>query len=631
MSAIHPQYRTVQELLQSQSFSIDEYQREYKWERENIDELLSDLQGKFFSHYQSGDETSAVSHYGEYFLGSIIISKRKGKNYLIDGQQRVTSLTLLLICLYREAQERGLPVVQTLAPLIFSDNLGQKKFNLDIPERLPVIKALFEGQPFNPEGKDESIKTMFSRYQDIEGNDLLADLGDALPHFIYWLLTRVGLIEIATDNDNYAYAIFETMNDRGKPLSPVDMLKAYLLAPIEDPEARKNANQIWKQEVLGLISWGGEHEPERDANCIKAWLRAQYAESTRERKAGAKDKDWELIGSVFHRWAREHSDQLELGTAEANQHLMAERFPFFAKVYRQILDASRRLTPGLEAIYYNAHNDLTLQNTVLLAPLLESDDDETVRKKLAVTASYLDIWLMRRVVNYIRVGYSAISYTMWSLCRDIRRKPLDELVPVLEKKLSDDEVTFQGHAAKGRLGIDDLRLNQFSRRYIYHLLARLTAFTEQGAGRTTDFDQLIDRSVKNPFDIEHIWAADYSVVQAHFADEKEFHEWRDHIASLLLLPADVNRSLQDKPFVQKKGHYAKQNVYAASLDDTIYQHQPKFTQFAQQYQLPFKACEDFTKEEQRKRRELVKASVDIVWSPSRLKEAAALTNLDGAI
>ena len=98
MSAITPHYRTVQQLLQSQSFSIDEYQREYKWEKENIDELLSDLQAKFFSHYKHGDETPAVSAYGEYFLGSIIVSKRNGKNYLIDGQQRVTSLTLLLIC-----------------------------------------------------------------------------------------------------------------------------------------------------------------------------------------------------------------------------------------------------------------------------------------------------------------------------------------------------------------------------------------------------------------------------------------------------------------------------------------------------------------------------------------------------
>ena len=90
-----------------------------------------------------------------------------------------------------------------------------------------MIEALFKGEPFNPDGKDESIQTMYARYEDIEQNDLIADLGDALPHFTYWLMNKVGLIEIATDSDNYAYAIFETMNDRGKPLGPVDMLKGF--------------------------------------------------------------------------------------------------------------------------------------------------------------------------------------------------------------------------------------------------------------------------------------------------------------------------------------------------------------------------------------------------------------------
>ncbi len=627
MSAITPHYRNVQQLLQSQSFSIDEYQREYKWEKENIDELLSDLQGKFFSHYKPGDETPAVSSYGEYFLGSIIVSKRNGKNYLIDGQQRVTSLTLLLICLYRAAKAQALPVVQTLAPLIFSDNLGQPKFNLDIPERLPVIKALFEGQAFSSDGKDESIQTMYARYGDIEANDLMAELGgtvqNALPHFIYWLLTQVGLIEISTDSDSYAYAIFETMNDRGKPLSPVDMLKAYLLAPIEDPQARTLVNQTWKQQVLDLISWGGSHEPERDANCIKAWLRAQYAETTRERKAGAVDKDWELIGSVFHRWVRDHSAQLGLGKAPANQKLMAESFPFFAKAYRRVLQASKHYTPGLQAVYYNAHNDFTWQSTVLLAPLVETDDDETVRRKLAVTATYLDIWLMRRAVNYIRVGYSSVSYAMWNLCKDIRRKPLAELVDILHQKLAQDEVTFAGSVAKGRTGIQGLGLNQFSRRYIYHLLARITEATETGAGRTESFDKLVNRDVKNSFDIEHIWADDFEAVKTLFTSEAEFVDWRNHVASLLLLPADVNRSLQAKPFDQKKAHYAKQNFYAASLDASAYQHQPQFQQFAATHQLSFRPFEIFTKDEQLARRELVAALIEMVWSPQRIKEAAA--------
>lgn len=82
MSAITPYYRTIQELLQGRSFAIDEYQREYKWEKKNIEDLLNDLQAKFFAHYRPGHETKDVNDYGEYFLGSIIVSQRNGKNYL---------------------------------------------------------------------------------------------------------------------------------------------------------------------------------------------------------------------------------------------------------------------------------------------------------------------------------------------------------------------------------------------------------------------------------------------------------------------------------------------------------------------------------------------------------------------
>ena len=66
MSAITPHYRSVQQLLQSQSFSIDEYQREYKWEKENIDELLSDLHDEpqldqWQQHHAGGDQQEHVS------------------------------------------------------------------------------------------------------------------------------------------------------------------------------------------------------------------------------------------------------------------------------------------------------------------------------------------------------------------------------------------------------------------------------------------------------------------------------------------------------------------------------------------------------------------------------------------
>ncbi len=620
MSSITPYYRTVQQLLQGQSFSIDEYQREYKWGRENIEELLTDLREKFYSCYQDDDQTKDVSGYEDYFLGSIIVSKRNGKHYLVDGQQRVTSLTLLLIYLNHKTAAIGHPVSENLKPLIYSDNFGELNFNLDIPERLPVIEALFKAEPYNAESQDESIQTMYERYQDIEAIDLADDLGDALPHFCYWLINRVGLIEIATDDDRSAYAIFETMNDRGKPLSPVDMLKAYLLAPVVDRDKRAEANRVWKKEMLALASWGGDHEPERDANCIKAWFRAQHAQSIRERRAGATDKDWELIGTAFHRWAREKRDVLGIGDERENLYLIKSRLPFYSRAYRTVLDASHSYTAGLEPVFFNAHNAFTWQNTVLLAPLHENDDQEVVERKLAATATYLDIWLMRRVVNYTRVTYSSSTYAMYLLCRSIRGKSLPELLDILMERLEGDEFSFEGYEERGRYGIDDWRLNQFSRRYIYHLLARVTAYVEYESGGADRFSEYVDRDSKNPYDIEHLCASDYSRYFDQFEDEEEFRRWRDHVAGLVLLPADVNRSYGGKPFADKAPHYAKENLYAASLTDAAYEHAPKFKAFMQREQLPFEPFSGFGKEEQMRRRKLLKALANRVWSPKRLEQ-----------
>lgn len=623
MSTITPLYRSVKDLLNNQIFAIDEYQREYKWGRENILELVNDLRAKFVASYQESHDTSKVASYEDYFLGSIIVSRRENKKFLVDGQQRTTSLTLLLIYLYHAAKAKALPVVAQLATLIYSDNLGTPAFNLDITERLPVIKALFDQSAYNPSNLDESIQNMYARYGDIENEGLVEDLGEALPHFIYWLITKVGLIEISTDNDSYAYTIFETMNDRGKPLSPVDMLKAYLLAPISDEAQRRNANLTWKREVLALISYGGDKDNERDANCMKAWLRAQYALSTRDRKAGASDKDWEIIGSAFHRWARDNAAQLGLGKAEKHLDIINTELPFFSKAYQRILYASQNYTPELKAIFYNAHNEFTLQNTVLLAPLNPADSWEITERKMAITARYLDIWVMRRVSNYIRVGYSSVSYAMFLLCKEIRRKPLDELVTILTERLANDDTTFDGCPSKDRHGLEALELNQFSRRFICHLLARVTSYLEVKSGLPDLFAQYVDRDRPNPCDIEHIVPNSYDAFNAQFNSTTEFQNWRNNVAGLLLLPADVNRSYQDKPFKDKAPHYASQNLYAASLTAAGYQHKPQFTSFVAQAELPLRAYVDFGQAEQAERKNVLKALVAAVWSPAHIQQDSA--------
>ena len=84
--------RTVRELLDKGKYAIDFYQREYAWQERQVRELIDDLTGKFLDSYESGHSRDEVEGYGHYFLGSIIISHKRGQRFVVDGQQRMTSL-----------------------------------------------------------------------------------------------------------------------------------------------------------------------------------------------------------------------------------------------------------------------------------------------------------------------------------------------------------------------------------------------------------------------------------------------------------------------------------------------------------------------------------------------------------
>ncbi len=158
--------RTVRELLAGRKYSIDYYQREYKWQQKQVAELIDDLAAKFLESHEDGNERSAVADYGHYFLGSIIISDKDGQKFIIDGQQRLTTLTLLLIFLHHklgDAEQKG-----QIADLIFSQKFGKRSFNLDIPERTACMEALYKGEEFADADAPESIANILARYADLE-------------------------------------------------------------------------------------------------------------------------------------------------------------------------------------------------------------------------------------------------------------------------------------------------------------------------------------------------------------------------------------------------------------------------------------------------------------------------------
>lgn len=308
MNEILGHAKTIRGLLKGVKYSIDYYQREYKWQQKQVQELLNDLTGKFLEEYDKSHSRRQVAFYPHYFLGSIIISKRESANYIVDGQQRLTSLTLLLIYLRHLQKEHGQPETVNVDELIFSERYGDRSFNLDIPERDDCMNGLFEKGTYEAGEQNEAIQTLVDRYVDISTffPDELSD--HALPYFVDWLLENVHLVEVTAFSDEDAYTIFETMNDRGLSLSPTEMVKGYLLANIEDSDKRNDLNQRWK---LQLDKFNSIH-PELEAEFFKAWLRSQYAQKIRERKRGAKPEDFDRIGTEYHRWLREESDSIGL-------------------------------------------------------------------------------------------------------------------------------------------------------------------------------------------------------------------------------------------------------------------------------------------------------------------------------
>jgi Protein of unknown function DUF262/Protein of unknown function (DUF1524) len=605
--AIDGKGRTIRELLAGHKYSIDYYQREYKWQQKQVAELIDDLADKFLESHEEGNERSAVADYGHYFLGSIIISDKDGQKFIIDGQQRLTTLTLFLIFLHHqleEAEQKG-----QIADLVFSQKYGKRSFNLDVPERADCMEAIYKGEEFADANGPESVTNILARYGDIE--ELFPDElhGGALSYFVDWLVENVHLVEITAYSDSDAYTIFETMNDRGLSLTPADMLKGYLLANIADGGKRTHASGVWKERVQALAEVGKDE----DADTIKSWLRSQYADSIRERKRGAVPEDFDLIGTEFHRWVRDHEKRLGLTASTEFARFIERDFSFYSRWYERLRRAAETRTPLLECLHYNAQHNFTLQYPVLLAPLRVDDDEATALRKLRVAATYLDILIHRRIWNWRAIDYSTMQYAMFIIMRDIRGKSVAELAIMLRERLDAEPETFVSN--------DRFRLHGMNGRQIHRLLARMTDYVETRSGQASRYAEYAQRGRKG-YEIEHVWADHPERHTDEFSHPSEFQEYRNRIGGLLLLPKSFNASYGDLAYAEKREHYVGQNLLARSLHERAYDHNPGFKRLIESSGLALRAHSQFKKADLDARQGLYQKLAEQIWSTDRLKQEA---------
>jgi uncharacterized protein with ParB-like and HNH nuclease domain len=303
---------TLTKILSHRRFTVDVFQREYRWGRKQIEQMISDFQDTFEEFYDpdNHDTPLEVMNYGYYYMGCIICTGGS-PNKIIDGQQRLTSLTLLLIYLNNLQKEQAAQGYRTVQfdDMIFDDHFGTKSFNIDVDDRQLCLHALI-GNDTTYQPDNESAQNMMDRYRDIA--DLFPDelKGEALEYFIYWLKEKVLLLEIDTPSEDEAHTIFLTMNDRGLSLNSAEMMKAYIMQQIVEMD-RYMVNHRW-QDNINRIKSASSYDTSgvvntEDVEFISTWLRANYADTLREGKRGANDEDFELLGEKFHTWVRSNA------------------------------------------------------------------------------------------------------------------------------------------------------------------------------------------------------------------------------------------------------------------------------------------------------------------------------------
>lgn len=566
MKKIEGSPKNLKQLLQNTKYSIHYYQREYMWQTKQIEELIDDLTSEFLDYYKEGDLRIAVQDYGAYFMGSIVLAGRE--NAIIDGQQRFSSLTLLLIYLNNRLKRIG-QSYNMIRTMIFSESFGSKSFNINVDSRYACMNAVYNDLEFDLTDAQESEKNLYNRYQDIVENfpDEITD--DMLLHFCDWLAEKVFFIEIVATTEQDAHKIFVTMNDRGLSLTSTEMLKGYILSEIPNDTIREKSNAIWKEQVLKLKSI----DDKGDEIFIKSWLRSQYAETIRETKAGAVNKDFDIIGGPFHKWVREEKEKLGLLSSTDYEEFI-RKFLRFSEIYIHIRSAENKFNPDLKYIFYNAKLGFTLQTQMLMASICYSDSWNIINEKLIIVSRFIDYMIISRVTSYRSVDYSTIKNYVFNVTKSIRRLDINELKKVL--KIYADELNFNPFEVVGSFG-----LNNFTKKYIKHILARITGYLEEKMDVASNYCNYIDMDTKNPFEIEHIITDHYERFANDYTDQEDFRRWRNNIGGLLLLHKSINASLSDSLYDYKLKTYCSNegNIYTESLGETAYQNNPRFIRF----------------------------------------------------
>lgn len=611
---VQPDKQNIDKLFSNTTYYIDFYQRQYKWTDEPVKRLLDDVFYKFNEEYRKYKDLSmpldqVISKYSWYYLNTYVTNHVDGKLYVVDGQQRLTTLTLILIKLKHLSKEFSSQLEGWIGQKIVGLSGYKTDFWMNHEAHKSAMQGLYDGKPADEIETDSGLtaQNMVSNFG-VVASRLESELTDIqrLESFVFYYMHRLVLINLNVEQTDVPM-VFEVINDRGVKLKPYEILKGKLLGQISKEElAVLKLNELWEGQISTVNAF---KEDEIDQFFIY-FLKAKFAETIGEGRRY--DKDYHRVIFSENKLNLDHDPQ------EVKKFLQND-FKYYttlyAKVFKYYSDVSS-IDGSYASVYYNSLTERDSQLLLILSACELNDRQED--EKIMTVAYEVDrlFCLLQLQRSY---NSNAFNIAVFKISTEIRNKDVSAIRPAFEKILLDLLTEARGVQATTSISYGffketGIELDKRFKRYFFARIEKFIADNTRLKVKHSIYDLVQNTGSVNGFHIEHILAENEENLATFGGDEDKFKSERNRLGGLLLLKGKDNISSNNESYKKKLMSYANTLYWNETLREDSYKSKLDFTDMMKQYNLNFRPMNDFGQAELEERHKLLFDMVTQIWS-----------------
>jgi len=614
--SILPQKRDVASLFSTGSpYYIDFYQRDYKWKREHIEKLLEDLFYRFNLDYNEelDNNEQTISHYDWYYLNTYVTNIYNGRTFIVDGQQRFTSLTLILIKLYHLTKSYS--ELSNLSDYISEKIAGKtptgREYWMGHDNRKLALEELYlkdnakHNNSIGPDA-DISIRNMYQNYNTID-QELSEQLDGwhKLQAFSLWFLQQVMMVQIDISDTSDVPMVFEVINDRGERLKPYEVLKGKLLGQIAKEEI-DTYHPIWQKHVYDIQNISEDYVDD----FFRTFFRSKHVETHAEYR----EFDGDYHKTIYEpKWDK--AIKLKRNPTEVKR-LIKNDFNYYADLYVRIMAGSQRIDSAYGPyLYYNDINGQDRQVLLILSACTTNDERET-EKIERISRLFDKHFSLLQLTN----SYDSNSFTesLIALSSKLRNKSADEIEATYYEQIIEDISKAKGVDINNPYDwnfFKDAGRLTLGEKFIRYFFSRIDNFMAAETGlATADFYNMArNTGPAYGFHIEHILANNDENKALFNNDDELFRLERNKLGALLLLRGKDNEASGNESFTNKVKTYAGSLLWNQTLHPDLYHNKKRFMEFKNRYNLGFRTYEVFDQEAINERQMILFKLTKLIW------------------